>query len=428
MDFNVREFGALGDGQTKDTVAIQCAIDTCNKRGGGRVIFEPGEYLIGTIYLRSYVELFLDVNAKLLGSPDIHDYAENTYRQLYAGEAHMDRCLIFACGVEDIAISGRGEVNGQGGVFPSQNEDGSFGSRPMLFRYVDCQNIRVSGVKLRDPAAWTNAFIRCKDIWVDGIDIRSRANWNGDGLDFDGCQNVFISNCKFDCSDDCICLQSSRTGISCRNLVIQNCVMKSKWAGIRIGLLNRGDIEQVTVTNCCFEDIECSALKIQSTEGGTIRNLVFNNLVMENVQRPLFVTLNHFRMGVESPLEIPQTSRIQNLQFNNIRATGRPSSPIFGRSCIILDGLANHYIENITLSNVRYTAVGRGSLENAQRTEVPDLLNKRPECFQYEGAMPAYGIFARHILGLELNGVQIDTLEPDVRPMMVTEDCQILSH
>jgi polygalacturonase len=426
MDFLVRNFGAVGDGRTKDTDAIQRAIQACHENGGGRVVLSRGTYLTGTLFLRSFVEIHLEVNAVMLGSAEIGDYAPDTFKQLYAGEAHMDRCLIFANGVSDIAFTGRGEINGQGGCFKPQNADGSLAPRPMLFRYLESQNIRILGIKMRDPAAWTNAFIRCQNIWVEGVDIRSRANWNGDGLDFDGCQNVFVSNCLLDCSDDCICLQSSTPELSCRNVVIQNCLMKSKWAGLRIGLLNRGDIEQVAVSNCCFEDIECSALKIQSTEGGAIRDMVFNNLVMQNVQRPLFITLNHFRMGVDSPAEIPETSRVQNLQFTNIRAVGRPSSPFFLRSCLILDGLPGHCLENITLSDVHYSAVGGGSSEDAQRIEIPDLLDKRPECFQYEGALPAYGLFARHVKGLRLNRVQIDCLNPDARPMLYAQDCEVL--
>lgn len=153
----------------------------------------------------------------------------------------------------------------------------------MMFRYLECENITLEQIHLEVPALWTNAFIGCTNIKVDKVDIHSRANKNGDGLDFYGCNKVFVSNCNFDCSDDCICLQNSYTDKKCRNIVIENCVMSSQWAGIRIGLLSCGVIENLTLTNYIFENINCSAIKIQSAEGAEVRQMVFHNLIMNNV-------------------------------------------------------------------------------------------------------------------------------------------------
>jgi polygalacturonase len=418
MDYDVYQFGAIGDGKTKDTNAIQKTIDICSQQGGGRVILLKGVFLTGTLFMKSDVELHIDVNAILLGSSDIFDYSANTHKQLYRNESNLDRCLIFSCNADNIAFTGRGMIYGQGEKFTTS------GPRPFMLRYLNCRNIRLSGLKLHNPAAWTNAFICCNDIWVDGIDILSRCNLNGDGLDFDCCQNVFVSNCKLDCSDDCICLQNSETDKKCKNIVVTNTIMCSQWAGMRIGLLSCGDIENVTVSNCIFRDIHCSGLKIQSAEGSILQNMVFSNLIMENVQRPLFITLNHYRERVDMPEEISQTSRLQNMTFDNIRATGKPDDEKSLRSCMIIDGLPGYRIENISLSNISYVAVGGGSSDDAARTDIPHHYEKRAECYNYNGSLPAYGLYARHIKGLKLQNVQIDTKKPDKRPMIYFDDVQ----
>ncbi|MHB1154832.1 MAG: glycoside hydrolase family 28 protein [Eubacteriales bacterium] len=421
MDFHVKHFGAAGDGETKDTQAIQHAIDACSEAGGGRVILSEGTFLTGTLFMKSNVEMHIDITAILLGSTEYTDYAANVYRQMYRNESHMDGCLIFSCNADHIAFTGRGTINGQGEKFPQSLADGSAAPRPMLLRYVNCSDIRLKDLKLENPASWTTAFIGCSDIRADGINIRSRANWNGDGLDFDSCQDVFVSNCRLDCSDDCICLQNSVPGSRCRNVMVTNTLMCSKWAGMRIGLLSCGDIENVTVSNCIFRDIECSGLKIQSAEGGVLQNMVFSNLVMENVQRPLFLTLNYFRERVDFAEEVPRTGKLRNLHFQNIRAAGRPGSPDYLTSCMIIDGLPGYPIENITMSGVYYTAAGGGCQEDALR-DIPHHNGRRAESFNYEGALPAYGLYARHVKGLLLTELKIDVMNPDGRQCVYLDD------
>jgi polygalacturonase len=251
--FDVREFGAVGDGRTLNTKAIQQAIDTCSSAGGGTVLIAGGSFVTGTIYLKDHVTLHLAAGAVLLGSTHIADYATDTHKNAYANESHMDRCLIFARGARNIGITGQGTIDGRGGRehFPNPGDE----HRPMLIRFLECANLRVRDVTLVNPASWTSAWLYCEDIVVDGVRIHSRANWNGDGLDFDGCRDVRVSNCAFDTSDDSICLQASRPDRPCRDIVITNCIFVSQWAGVRIGLLSMGDFENVTVSNCVFRDI-----------------------------------------------------------------------------------------------------------------------------------------------------------------------------
>ena len=141
-------------------------------------------------------------------------------------------------------------LTGKGRRSHFPNADDPQKNRPMMLRFLNCSNIRMRDLTLANPASWTSAWLYCSDIAVNGLTIHSRANGNGDGLDFDGCTDVRVSQCAFDTSDDSICLQTSRPDCPCRDIVISNCTFTSKWAGIRIGLLSRGDFENVTVTNC----------------------------------------------------------------------------------------------------------------------------------------------------------------------------------
>jgi len=431
---DVREFGAVGDGVTVNTAAIQKAIDQCSADGGGVVLFAGGEFVTGTICFKDNVILRVEAGAALLGSTNIADYATDTHKNMYKNEPHMDRCLIFGRGVSGIGIEGNGIIDGRGGVgrlgdpghrtfFP--NRDDPKRNRPMLLRLVDCSRIRVRDITLRNPAAWTSAWLYCKDIAVEGITISSRVCGNGDGLDFDGCENVRVSNCAFDTSDDSICLQASRKDRPCRNTTINNCVFVSKWAGIRIGLLSIGDFEDVTVSNCIFRDIEDSGLKIQMCEGGVMRNMIFSHLVMQNVPRPVFMTFCQQRALVDSPEGVfPPMNAMRGFIFDGLQIDNSACDP---NSAFIFTGMPGHPIEDVRLSNIQFTTGGGADAAAAARRSLNELTPEVlegwwPEYKRLGGTVLAHGIYARHVEGLTLNNVVIKTTAPDSRPAVVCDD------
>lgn len=416
--YNVKDYGAAGDGNSLDTRAIQQAIDACSALQGGTVYFPNGTYVTGTLHMRSNVTLYLEVSAVVLGSPNIEDYTTDTHKQRYEHESYMDRCLIYAEHAENIGFMGSGTIDGQGEVFPNPGNH----QRPMLMRFLYCRNIRINSLRLRRPASWTSAFILCDSIFADSLDIHSWANSNGDGMDFDSCQNVFVSNSKFDTSDDSICLQNSEKNHSCKNVVINNCVMTSQWAAIRIGMMSSGDIEDVTISNCVFHDIRCSGFKIQSCEGGHIRNMLFENIRMRNVPRPIFLTLNNFRMGVDSPLFVPETGSISGLQFNNISVTNDPDQEIHLDSGIVIVGIPGHVIENISIHNFDYMLTGGGKRIEGTNPEVPEIIHCRPEASVFVEGLPAYALYARHAREIAIHHLRIRILEKDERPAMVFSD------
>lgn len=420
--FDIRRYGAVGDGKTVNTAAIQQAIDACSAAGGGRVVFDGGRYVTGTIYLKSNVILTIEVGSALLGSPVIADYTTDTHRNMYAGEPHMDRCLIFARDAENIGLEGRGTIDGQGKSFPNAGDTRR--NRPMMIRFLRCRNIVVRDLFLSAPAAWTTAFLYCSDIVVDGVRIVSRANVNGDGLDFDGCQNVVVSNSTFDNSDDSICLQGSLVEYPTRNIVITNCVMTSRWAAIRIGLLSHGDFQDITVSNCVFHDMTGEALKIQMTEGGRMENLLFSNIIMRNVPRPVFITFNSFPMRIDSPREPRPLQSLRNLVFSDMRieSTIKVNGP--QHSFIFITGLPGHPVENVSFNNIHFTAPGTGTKEHADKRVIAEFTNVRPESREIAPALPSYGFYAHHVKGLVVNNMTLEAATPDARPALICDDVE----
>lgn len=419
--YRVADFGAVNDGITMNTEAIQSAIDSCSTNGGGTVLLDGGgKYMSGTLFLKSFVTLHVANGTTLLGSPRIADYPAGTHKNMYKNEPHMDRCFIFAKDAESFAITGHGSIDGNGHRTNFENDTG----RPMMLRFVNCHNIRMRDISLKHPAAWCSAWLYCDDIAVDGIDIHSWANGNGDGLDFDGCTRVRVSNSSFNTSDDSICLQASRKDKPCHDVTIDNCIFSSKWAGMRIGLLSVGDFEMVTVNNCVFRDMRDSGLKIQMNEGGSMKNMVFSNLIMKNVPRPIFMTFCQQRACTDAPEDVyPPMNELSGMMFKNMIID---NSALDKYSGIFLTGMPGSYIEDILIKDVQMTVAGGGLAEEGERI-LPEYTLETldgwwPEFRLMNGPLPAFGVYARHIKGLVLENISIKTVESDARPGVKLDD------
>lgn len=415
---NVCALGAVGDGKKDDTIPMQKAIDMAAERKCTLYVPE-GIYLIGTIYLKSNLKLFLDEQAVLLGSPDISQYGENTHFNRYRNEQYMDKCLIYAEDCKNISLFG-GTYNGNGEAFYREGKPDTV--HPMLFRFLRTKNIRMENINIRMPAGWSTAFIECENIHIREMDIVSR-HFNGDGLDFDSCRNVFVSECRMDTSDDCLCIQNSVADRKSYHIMVRNCVMSSRWAAVRIGLLNSGDIEDVMISECIFHDVVCSGFKIQATETGEIRNIMINNILMRNVARPLFITSNYYRMGVLPDGQKDGEKSIDGIFVSNVRIENGERKAGEKMDGIFLLGIPERKIKHICLHGISYHLPGGN---NCERTgEVPELTNYRPEYYVINTS-PAAALYARHIEWLELKDFSYRLDKEDVREEVILDDVSTL--
>jgi Glycosyl hydrolases family 28 len=434
--WDVRQFGAKGDGKTLDTSAVQAAIDACHQAGGGAVHFASGcTFLIGTIYLKDHVELQLDANSVLLGSDRLADYGKDVGLNPFYPET-IDPCLIYAKNCADIRIGGNGTIVGHTGddfEAPPGADERARKERPMLIRFENCGQISVVDVSLKHCGSWCMHLKNSHDIFLRNIRI---ANEKQDGFDLESCQNVSISDCHLECGDDAIAITTSSRERPARNITITNCLMRSQWSAIRFGPLSKGDFENITVSNCVFYDCNGGGIKLGMFEGAEIRDCLFDNLVMDQVVAPItmFVaTWPDIGSLQPSPPMMP-AGKISDLQFRGIRAIAKPEPPNprpDANDGLFFHGHPQGLIENILLRDVAVTLSGGGTLEQAARRDIVDMnqIDYRKDGYWTDhkstwGVPPAYGLYARHMRGLVLENVSFELTSPDMRSAVFCSDSE----
>jgi len=418
--YNVRDFGAKGDNKTLDTAAVQAAIDACAKNRGGAVLIPPGDFVVGTVELKSNVTLHLEAAGRLVGSGKPADYSAG--KGVPPGNGNV--VMLYAANAENITIEGPGTVDGQGNLFytgkgdntgPGGNRAEGYVNRPHLLIFYRCSNLRIHDVFLTRSAYHCARILECRYVYLDGVRIYNRVNLNNDGFHLNSNQYVNISNCNVICQDDACALFGGN-----RFVTVTNCTFSTRWAIFRFG---GGEAANIAVSNCVIYDTYGCVIKIRAAAGSRVENVSFNNLVMRNVTGPISVGLDK---GV-----------VRNLSFSNIQATVVSEGAQFEdmpfknnfrpgetRTCITLNGAGDEYLDGISFNNVHVTYGGGGTKEEAARTGVPKIAG---EYFEL-GTLPAYGLWARNVRRLSMTGVRFEVEKPDVRPAVVferVEDCSI---
>ncbi|MCB5953204.1 glycoside hydrolase family 28 protein [Enterococcus sp. BWT-B8] len=362
-----------------NTLFIQQAIDTAFESGGGKVIIPHGTYLTGALFLKSNVELHLEIGAALQFSTSQNDYPvvesrwEGVQREVYAP-------CIYAENQTNIAVTGFGTLDGCGEswweIFRDDSDILKY-PRPRLISFHQCQRVTIKDIRLVDSPSWTVHPLLCENVTIDNVTIKNPANSpNTDGINPESCTNVRISNCHIDVGDDCIAVKAGTEDtperVSCENITISNCTMVHGHGGVVLGSEMSGDIRNVTITNCIFQDTDRGIrLKSRRGRGGTIEDIRVNNIVMDNVLCPFILNLYYFcgPKGNESyvwdktpyPLD-ERTPRFRRIHFANITARNVQASAGF------IYGLAEQYVSDITFSSVDI------SMAKNSRSGVPAMM------------------------------------------------------
>lgn len=407
--FNVIHFGAKGDGMTKDTQAIQSAIDAAAEKGG-TVFFPGGKYLSGTVRLKSFVTLFLDAGAVLLGSPDDGDY--DAYEKLSYNSCsdkettYFNFALIQGEDAHNFAIAGRGIIDG--------NRRKRGGPKPIALKR--CQQILIHDITLRNAPNYNISMLGCDYVDIDGVTI---FNGYADGIDPDCCRYVRIANCYIESWDDAIVPKASPSLGEIRpteHLTVTNCVLTTGSNALKFGTESSGDFKNIAFSNCTVFARRnkwrgrgpATGVSLESVDGSHIDGVVVSNITMVGVRAPIFIRLGN-RGRCQST---PTPGSLQNVSIANIVATGSTVTSS-------ITGIPGHYVRNVTLQNIRISAAGGGEAMSPQ--EVPEVIHKYPEENMF-GKLPAYGLYCRHVRGLRLEGLNLQLENADGRPALITDD------
>lgn len=466
--FDVRAFGARGDGRTIDTPAINAAIEAASSAGGGTVHFPAGTYASYSIRLKSHVTLDLEPGATLLAatpSPDKgrYDLPEPNEHDLYQdfGHSHWQNSLIWGIGLEDVAIVGRGRIDGAGLTRrgPGARWSRKTGDRPLSMRgagaagddpeaaalsAMDGQGNKAIALKLcrnvllRDFSVANGGHFAVLATGVDNLTIDNLAiDTNRDGLDVDACRNVRISNSSINSpNDDAIVLKSSYAlGVAraTENVTITNCQVSGYDLGtflagtfgrtqerapdrdgptgrIKLGTESSGGFRNIAVSNCVFD--RSRGLALETVDGGDVEDVTVTNLTLRDVTTaPLFLRLGN---RGRTPGD-PAPGRMRRIAISNVVASG-----VDPRYPALIAGLAGHPVEDVQLSGIHILYRGGGTKEDAAR-QPPENDGSYPEPSMF-GTLPAYGFYLRHARNVGLRDVEVGFREEDLRPAFVLHD------
>lgn len=426
--YNIRDFGAKGDGTTVDTAALQAAIDACNRDQGGTVLVPAGVFVIGAVEMKSNVTLHIAAAGKLLGSADGKQYHAIDAIPLQGDTTLNDGNwgLIWAVKAENFAVEGPGTIDGQGAQFLSPSRgvpppSGIGGShRPYHLLFHQCRNFSVRDIFLKDCAFHSVRINQSSYVKLDGIRIHNRVNRNNDGFHFVSAQHVSISNCDVQCQDDACALFGS-----CQFITVTNCSFSTRWSVFRFG---GGTAENITVSNCLIYDTYGCPIKLRGGEGPRLENISFSNIVMKNVTGPISISLGPRNRRPDADPNAPLATEgiVRNISFRGIHATVTVPVPLPDvaftsgynpgeiKSCIGLSGVGG-VIENITFDDVHVTFPGGGTAEEGALRDIPKVVGE----YYAAGVFPAYALYARNVRGLTLNNVRFDVAGAELRPAVV---------
>lgn len=416
---SVLDYGAKPDGQTLCTAAIQKAIDAA--AGGGTVRFPAGKFVTGALRLKSGVTLQIDEGATLLGSRDLKDYfgpPADADGHEAAGEP-VFRNLIHGDGLRDVAIRGKGTIDGNGDAFRDKTK-----KRPKNIYLEKCRNVLIEGVRLRSAGSWMQHYKFCENVTIRGIDVFNHASFNNDGLDIDSCRDVTISGCHVDSDDDAIVLKSL-SAEPCRNVRISDCIVSSHCNALKMGTESGGGFVDITISKCRVSSPKKSqviygnqrglaGVALEIVDGGRMENITVSDVEIDGVSAPIFLRLgNRGRPYIGAK---PGVGTMRKVVLKNITATH--TSQI---GCAIA-GLPGHPIEDVRLENITLGFDGGGTREETQR-QIKERPDAYPESKMF-GNLPAYGFYCRHVKGLRFTNIQLYTDQADLRHAMAFDDVQ----
>ena len=440
---NIVDLGAKGDGITDNTLIIQKAIDEVSASGNGKVIVPEGTFLTGVIHIKSNVEINLAENAVWLGSAKRIDYGPKDASP-----------LLVAKGQHNFSITGKGVIDGNGkelikDIYVMLNagtlDDSEWKTynpwhqmrpeernRPKIILFQNCDSIKVKGITIKNGLMWVQDYRSCTNVTIDSIKVRSTTFLNNDGIDITDSKNVRIINCDIDCADDGICLKSSLRNDGCENVYVANCRVRSSASALKLGTASWGGFRKITIRDITVYDTYRSAIAIEAVDGGILDGVDVQNITAKNTGNAIFIRLGHRNKD-----EV--ISQLRHVHIANVKVEIPATKPdkgypeegplvffphnVFPSS---ISGFAGHPVEDVTLENIEVIYDGGGnpqvaSLPIDSLPKIPEQITEYPE-FSMFGELPAWAFYVRHVVGLKLKNISIKAKSKDYRPACVFDD------
>jgi polygalacturonase len=438
--FNVKDFGAVGDGISLDTEAINKTIEAAASKGGGTVFFPAGTYRSFSIRLKSNITLYLDNGCTILAADFVegesgYDFHEDTPWNRYQdfGHSYFQNSLIWGENLENITIEGHGLIHGKGLTRGDSRKQG-LANKAISLKM--CRNVTIKDISILMGGHFAILATGTDLLTLDNLKVDT----NRDAFDIDCCRHVRISNCTVNSPwDDAICLKSSFAlgyARTTEDVTITNCYVsgfdrqsllngtytkheahtvpdKGVVTGrIKFGTESNGGFRNITVSNCTFEF--CRGLALETVDGGILEDVAISNITMKDIQNaPFFLRLGARMRGPEG---VP-VGKLRRINISNILVYS--DNPQF---CSMVMGIPNHPIEDVVFSNIIIRIKG-GAPSSQANVVVPEHETAYPDPQEF-GEMPAYGFFVRHAKNIRFNNVQLILDNNDGRPAIVLDDVQ----
>ncbi len=361
LQTSILEHGAVPDAPATD--AIQAAIDQAADAGGGTVVIPDGTWTAGTIHIKSGVTLHVRPNAVLLGSPRIEEYPVDEARPDFQGQRHH---FLVAHEAENVTITGGGVIDGNGPAFwhePAAGSDWYRARKPRVSPMIEIRNCRrvvLDSITVRNSPGWTIHPFCCDDVTIRNVRVENHLHGpNTDGIDINGCRDVFISDCKLTCGDDAIIIKATKDARSTERVLVTNCTMRTNCIGVGIGQETESHVRQVAVSNCvmrhCHRMIAFGIWAGGRVEDVTVTNCVGDTHETYPLARPIQLEVKQ-HLGWDVPL-----GTMRNIQISNIlaRTAGR----------VLLTAQDGTMLENVVLRNINLVF---DALEDADQLSPPD--------------------------------------------------------
>jgi polygalacturonase len=403
---DAKNYGATGNGTTKDTAAIQAAINACPP--GGYVWLHNGTFLSGTIFLTNNLTLYIDPSATLLGSGSSSDYPILDPPANNGQQVNCDMALVYAQSSSNVTVDGGGTINGNG---RNNFTSGVESTRPISIWTALCNNVHLQNINIVDAAMWTVVNMQSDNLTISNLNINDDGlNGNRDGCDVVDCWHVLITGLTIDSGDDSICLKSGSTrGVN--DVTVTNCtITRSQSNGLKFGTASTGPFTNVTFENCSVNNTAHSAMAVESVDGGAISAVTYQNIVFSGCQNAIFVIL-----GTRD--NVPPGS-INGVTFSNI--TG--SSMTDTRGCPITGCFTNgvyYRLKNLLFDNVNINY--EGGVSSIPTGQPVEYSGQYPENTIWTN-LPAFGYYVRHAVNVTFTNCDTTVFPADARPYLATND------